>query len=304
MAEFDIDKQAHHQTEDLLARLMIARKSSVSAITQRCLNALESPLETQSRHPDDSDMAVLQPLYPAILEIANARSSVPLTYNHGETYERLAKAILRIQAVEVSTTMLKPFMSALGIKCIAPEVEEEIETDTVTALDKEINIIWNEYNAFLDRWSYTFPEPSAENISWPLNFTEVRYDYAKSMWKVTNLLPPHLQKERATIRKLARNLVKEHPHLASKAVNPEELQEALQTLKDNWPISKGNVTAIVQLVLDEASREFTRSVSRSRSPQPKDKDVGGDEDDGNEDDDSDGEDEDDGAAGKVDSTDN
>ena len=154
MAEFDIDKQAHHQTEDLLARLMIARKSSVSAITQRCLNALESPLETQSRHPDDSDMAVLQPLYPAILEIANARSSVPLTYNHGETYERLAKAILRIQAVEVSTTMLKPFMTAMGIKCIAPEVEEEIETDTVTALDKEINIIWNEYNAFLDRWSY------------------------------------------------------------------------------------------------------------------------------------------------------
>jgi hypothetical protein len=195
-------------------------------------------------------------------------------HNHGENYERLNMVISRMDPVEASP-MLEPFMTAIGIKRGGPEVDDGIDTDpggemdaeATAALTKEVDIIWNAYNFALDRWSETFPEPSAEDMSFPLDFNE---------------------QERVTLRNYAREFIKENNHLASRSAQLEDLQGALETLREKWPIEKGNYTAIAQLVLDEARREFNRSESRSRSRsakgQPQEEGVGGGDEDEDEDD--------------------
>lgn len=81
--------------------------------------------------------------------------------------------------VEVSVTILKPIMTAIGIECSGPEAGDDSDTAATAAIAEEIDIIWNEYSAALVRWSDTFPEPPANEIIWPLNFTEVRRDYTE-----------------------------------------------------------------------------------------------------------------------------
>jgi hypothetical protein len=132
-------------------------------------------------------------------------------------------------------------MKAMGIEYSRPEAEENFEGEVTEGIIKELDILSDKVNSSFERWIQTFPPPLAEEITYPLNF---------------------IKEEKNALRRYTKDFLENNQHVVEKNAKRDGIREALSRLRENWPITKGNMKATAQLVLDEA--ESNRSCSKSR----------------------------------------
>ncbi|EUC50908.1 hypothetical protein COCMIDRAFT_455 [Bipolaris oryzae ATCC 44560] len=227
----------------LLSKLMIQLNPPISRVTKECLNVLGSSLRIHPTTEDDFSY-ILQPLFHVIFDVVRARNMVPLSYNHAENYQRLSQEVQKMKPVDGISHIIEPLVKGIGVEHTRRGTEDDIEVQVPAALVKELDLLSDEIHASFERWSSTFPPPPAEEILYPLDFT---------------------REEKHALRRYAKGFLEENLHIAEKNAKREDIQEALSELRANWPIAKGNMQAIAQLLLDEVKSSHSRSKPRSRS---------------------------------------
>lgn len=196
---------------------------------------------------EDDHSDVLEPLHAAISDLVTSHHTILLSADYAENFEKLRLEAAKVAPVQ-APHFLDSLITAMGFKRIDDELGDI--DDPMAAipegLDKELDILKNEFDLWLGRWSLSFPAPAPEDMSYPLDFTD---------------------SEKIQLRTYANNYILANLQLvARKNIKAEDVQEALKSLRKNWPITKGNTMSIAQLVFDEAkNKQFRRTESRSRS---------------------------------------
>jgi hypothetical protein len=224
----------------------------VSRTTIECLETLDSPFRDNCKpKPKSVDISsALEHLETVVDLFVMARDKIDtnLSHKHAINIETLRMEMQAGTAGLVASDVWSTFLKAWGIEQLPEEQpQEDVDEDAKKEQQAEIRVVWNALLYATKKWGETFPAPPTDLISWPIDFDE---------------------RERAAVRKAARDHVLANPHLLAKDVSQEDKTEATSALKDAWPISKGRIISIAEAALRAAmsiNRQDQAGRARSRS---------------------------------------
>jgi hypothetical protein len=94
----------------------------------------------------------------------------------------------------------------------------------------EIDVVWNAVTEALSRWRNTFPQPPAYFVSWPADFNA---------------------SEKREARLYVRAYLDANEHLYASGIERVHLLEAVEALKGDFPIAKGNQDQAIMPMVKE-----------------------------------------------------
>ncbi|KAI4618059.1 uncharacterized protein J4E87_008068 [Alternaria ethzedia] len=213
----------------MLSRLFVADRVQLSTSTITCLDALGSPLSAvAARKPENGDLSSrLWPLVDPISTLISARDSIIATHSYLDNLGRLAAAI-RTRPV-TAPACFSSFLACLyftvvvdrgdaGDTLAVPDKEPEDTSLDEAAVMAEVDVLSNEVNRALAKWSSSFPSPPSDSMIYPVDFN---------------------QTERIELRGFARKYIEKYPHLSKLGIAREVLLATSEDILATWPIERG-----------------------------------------------------------------
>ncbi|KAI4632840.1 hypothetical protein J4E80_000198 [Alternaria sp. BMP 0032] len=213
----------------MLSRLFVADRVQLSTSTITCLDALGSPLSAvAARKPESEDLSSrLSPLVDPISILVSARDSIIVTHSYLDNFGRLAAAI-RTRPV-TSPVCFSSFLACLhftvvvdrgdaGDTLAVPDKEPEDTSLDEAAVMAEVDVLSNEVNRALAKWSSSFPSPPSDSMIYPVDFN---------------------QTERIELRGFGMKYIEKYPHLSKLGIARGVLLATSEDILATWPIERG-----------------------------------------------------------------
>ncbi|KAI4686859.1 hypothetical protein J4E81_008521 [Alternaria sp. BMP 2799] len=254
----------------MLSRLFVADRVQLSTSTITCLDALGCPLSAvAARKPENGDLSSrLWPLVDPISTLISARDSIIATHSYLDNLGRLAAAI-RTRPV-TSPVCFSSFLACLhftvvvdggdaGDTLAVPEKEPEHTSLDEAAVMAEVDVLSNEVNRALAKWSSSFPSPPSDSMIYPVDFN---------------------QTERIELRGFARKYIEKYPHLSKLGIAREVLLATSEDILATWPIERGEKLKTAMNVSIEARKNVNLVKDKPPSAKSPHREVGDKEEEG------------------------
>ncbi|KAI4928124.1 uncharacterized protein J4E92_005607 [Alternaria infectoria] len=254
----------------MLSRLFVADRVQLSTSTITCLGALGSPLSAvAARKPENGDLSSrLWPLVDPISTLISARDSIIATHSYLDNLGRLAAAI-RTRPV-TAPACFSSFLACLhstfivdrgdaGDTLAVPDKEPEDTSLDEAAVMAEVDVLSNEVNRALAKWSSSFPSPPSDSMIYPVDFN---------------------QTERIELRGFARKYIEKYPHLSKLGIAREVLLATSEDILATGPIERGEKLKTAMNVSIEARKNVNLVKGKPPSTKSPDCEVGDKEEEG------------------------
>jgi hypothetical protein len=226
-------------------------KSPVSKTTRDSLSLLRSPDARLHplKSPEDDISRILEPLHTYVVHFTrfHAMISREPSSNAAENFAQLQQLVIQKLPFVVASPVLKPFFGALRIevKEMAPLTDPD-EQDNISEKEivREMLIIQEAIYFTLCCWVETFPEPPADKLLFPRDFSA---------------------HERSAIRARTKKLLEKRHKTRSDKATLEEIGKFLELLLEKWPIEKGKATSVAKAAFEEARYNHRKMMKKQEA---------------------------------------